>query len=170
MFIGTWRHRIDKKGRISIPAAFRAALLADGGGGDGRLEVALSPPLSDARCVEGCGRGMIQRLAEAIGRMNPLSEEHDALATVLLGAVQIATADAEGRIVLPPDMRAGAELEGEALLVGVGRRFRIWSPAAFEASLAAAREAARRAVGRLPWDQMGQPGGAPTGDDGDGAI
>lgn len=156
VFLGTWRHRIDRKGRISIPARFRSALEADGALIDGKLEVALAPPLSGAPCVEGSGPGLTERLAAAIAKMNPLSPEHDALATVLLGAVQMVGADAEGRIVLPPDLRAHAELEDEAMVVGVGQRFRIWRPDRFQASLAEMRSLAQSAIPTLPWDAMGQ--------------
>lgn len=150
LFLSTSKHKIDRKGRVSVPASFRAALEAERFRG-----VALASPLSDDPCLEGCGLGRIERLADAISLMNPLDPQRDVLSTALLAGVRQAAFDAEGRIVLPEDLISAAALEGEAVFAGLGDKFQIWSPAAFEARRRRAREAARALTRQggaaLPW-------------------
>lgn len=146
LFLSTSLHKIDKKGRVSVPAAFREALA------DERFHgVILSPPLSDEPCIEGSGESRILRVASALEDMNPLSAERDALATAVLAAVKRAALDGDGRIVLPEELIAHAGLSGEALFAGLGEKFQIWEPQRFAERQAAARELARNSAERLPW-------------------
>lgn len=153
LFVSSSVHKIDRKGRVSVPAAFRAALEGEAFNG-----VALAPPLSDLSCVEGYAGRRIEQLAAAIGEMNPLAEETDALATALLAQVHMAGFDAEGRIVLPDEARERAGLSERALFAGLGAKFQIWDPDAFEAHRAAAVAQARQSAAKLPWS-----GGAGSG-------
>ncbi len=145
-FLSTSIHKIDRKGRVSVPASFRAALQDEAFAG-----VALAPPLSDQACVEGSGRSRVEQLAEAIAEMNPLDPNTDALAMAVLAPVQMAPFDAEGRIVLPASAIERAGLTERALFAGLGRKFQIWAPEAFEAAQAATRERARAAAAQLSW-------------------
>lgn len=146
LFLSTARNKIDRKGRVSVPAPFRAALE-----GEAFKGVAVSEPLSGEACLEGCGLSRISEIAESLREMNPLSAERDALATALLSGVRQLSFDAEGRIVLPEDLIAYAELEGEALFAGLGDKFQIWRPEVFDQRRAEARALARRMAGELPW-------------------
>lgn len=159
LFLSTSLHKIDKKGRVSVPAAFREALAEERFHG-----VVLGPPLSEDPCIEGSGESRVQKIASALDGMNPLSEERDALATAVLASVRRAALDGDGRIVLPEDLIAHAGLSGEALFAGLGEKFQIWEPARFAERQAAARELARRSAGRLPWTAGG--GAAAKGDGG----
>src|SRR5262245_46905807 len=58
-FIGTFVNKIDAKGRISVPASFRAVVQARGLSG-----VALYPSLIGEKCIEGCGLDHIEKLAD----------------------------------------------------------------------------------------------------------
>ena len=157
LFLSTSKHKIDKKGRVSVPAPFRAALEEES-----VRAVALMRPLSDQPCLEGCGLGRVHGLAEALARMNPISEERDAIATAILADAHLANLDPEGRVVLPEELILFAELEGEALFAGLGDKFQIWRPDRFEARRAEARALARRMADRLPWSKpASRPGGAP---------
>ncbi|MEM9725358.1 MAG: cell division/cell wall cluster transcriptional repressor MraZ, partial [Pseudomonadota bacterium] len=128
LFLSTSKHKIDRKGRVSVPAGFRAALQGEAAPG-----VALMRPLSDQPCLEGSGLGRVHGLAAALARMNPISEERDAIATAILADVHLANFDAEGRVVLPEELMRAAELEGEALFAGLGDKFQIWRPERFDA-------------------------------------
>jgi MraZ protein len=82
------------------------------------------------------------------------SAAQDDLATALFGdAVQLSV-DGDGRIVLPPDLLGFAELEDQAAFVGMGRKFQIWEPSAFEKRRTTARKNVRDNGLTLPRAQM----------------
>lgn len=146
LFLSTSTHKIDARGRVSVPAAFRAALE-----GESFRGVALTPPLNPAPCIEGCGFSRVEAMAAALEEMNPLTEDHDALATALLASMRPIEFDREGRIVLPADLIDLAELDGEALFSGLGKKFKIWRPENYEAYRLKALERARASAKDLPW-------------------
>ena len=156
LFLSTSKHKIDKKGRISIPAPFRAAL----DGEEGRA-VALTRPLSGEACLEGFGLSRLEKLARRLEEMNPISEERDDIATAILADTHLANFDAEGRVVLPEELLAHAGLEGEALFAGLGDKFQIWRPDRFEKRREEARARARGLAGQLP--RPGADGAEETG-------
>ena len=124
-FIGTFVNKIDAKGRISVPASFRAVLQARGLSG-----VALYPSLIGERCVEGCGLDHIEKLSDDQPD-NPLPPvDQDAIAHLIIGTAREALFDGGGRIVLPEDFMAKAGLSDKGAFVGKGRTFQIWEPSA----------------------------------------
>ncbi len=137
LFLSTYHNRIDKKGRVSIPAQFRAALAAQEFAGI----VAYPSPLHG--CIEGCGMNRIMKLNQRVERFDPYSEERDAFATTIFGeSVQLAF-DTEGRVMLPEALIAFAGLIEQVTIVGKGEIFEIWEPKAFEAHAKRARELVR---------------------------
>lgn len=121
-FIGTFINKIDAKGRISVPAPFRTSLQSKGLTG-----VALFPALT-GECIEGCGIDRIEALVESM-RDDPLpSIDDDAIAHLIVGSARETPFDAGGRIVLPEDFIAKANLTDKGAFVGKGRTFQIWEP------------------------------------------
>jgi MraZ protein len=132
-FVSHCINRFDAKGRISLPAAFRAVLAKEG---SDALHVC---PSLDAQALD-CGGERMARQIDALLATAPLySPQRDALATALFGACEIVRADSEGRIMLSEAMRGFAGLTDAAAFVGQGDKFQIWAPAAFVAHLDAAR-------------------------------
>lgn len=90
-------------------------------------------------CLLAYDRGFAEALAADAERRR-LAEEasdpraHHARARRMFGLVAEAAIDARFRVALPPMMRRRAGIEGEALLVGTGGAFEIWSPEAALAS------------------------------------
>ena len=76
-------------------------------------------------------------------RLDPFSPERDMLASVLIGDSAELMFDSDGRIILPEELRAHAGISDEATFVGLGEKFQIWEPKAFEAFRAEALEKAR---------------------------
>jgi len=137
LFLSTYQNRIDKKGRVSVPAPFRAALSKQEFAGI----VAYGSLLHS--CIEGCGIDRIAKINERIEMLDPFSEERDAFATTIFGeSVQLAF-DGEGRIMLPEQLISTASLKDDAVFVGKGEIFEIWEPAAFGEHVKRARELAR---------------------------
>ena len=120
LFLSTFEHRIDKKGRLSVPAPFRSVLEHR------RNPLYLYKSLTEP-CLEGCGPERISQIVDAIDSMDSLSAEVATLQTMLSSAQEMKL-DSEGRIMLNADFMAFAELNDAALYAGIGRSFQIWLP------------------------------------------
>lgn len=153
LFLSTFEKSIDKKGRVSVPPAFRAVLAAETFNG-----VIVYPSFVHG-CIEACGMARMTKIYERIEALDPYSEERDAFATAILGsAVQLAF-DSEGRIVLPESLLAQAGIKDAGVFVGKGATFEIWAKDAFVKHEAAARELAKKQRGALK-SQAHPAGGA----------
>lgn len=152
-FLSTFQARLDSKGRVSLPAAFRAVLEADGFAG-----VFIHPALEQP-AIEAGGNQLLATIDALIGRFSPYSEARDLLSTALYGQAETLKPDPEGRIVLPERFKAHAGIGSELVFVGLGEKFRIWSPQRFTAHLEEATSSLRdvraslstpNAEGKLP--------------------
>jgi MraZ protein len=116
MFLGTYRHSVDTKGRLAIPARFREKLPSGSivaKGAEGCLQ--LYPP------EEWAGEQAAQRLSSS----TPAEERR--LMRMLFGAAREAEFDAQGRITLSADQRAYAGITNTAWIVGVNNLIEIWN-------------------------------------------
>jgi MraZ protein len=133
LFLSTSLHKVDKKGRLSVPALFRASLEGQSFHGIVVYRSHKHPAL------EGCGIDRIAALSQAIDKMDQFSDSQDALATAIFSDCRQLAFDGEGRITLPPDLADFAKINEEACLVGRGSTFQIWNPAQFQAHQEQAR-------------------------------
>ena len=136
-FFGTFTNKIDAKGRLSVPAPFRAVIH-----GRGRDAVALHPALFEA-CLEGAG---FDRYENLIGALHDgfVAEKSDEAAELIMEELRELPFDGEGRIVLPDEFMAKAKLKDQASFVGRGWKFQIWEPALLAEAKAAKRERVAR--------------------------
>ena len=148
-FLGTHTNRLDAKGRVSIPASFRAALRPEGGG---NATLVLRPSHKHP-CVEGWPDAVFQALAKPLDALDMFSEAHDDMAAALYADAYPLEADKEGRIVLPEALVAHANLAETVVFMGLGKTFQIWEPEAAERRRAEARERARTRGFTLPGGQ-----------------
>ena len=158
-FLGTHQNKLDAKGRVSVPAPFRAALrtLADGNGnGEGSANLVLRPSHKHP-CIEAWPAATFAELANPLERLDVFSEAHDDLAMTLYPDAYPAETDREGRIVLPEWLVAHAGLTDSVAFMGLGRTFQIWEPEAAERRRLEARENAR--AHRLTLPAMARSGG-----------
>ncbi|MEZ5691711.1 MAG: cell division/cell wall cluster transcriptional repressor MraZ [Rickettsiales bacterium] len=137
LFLSTFQNRIDKKGRVSVPASFRSAVAANVVAGGFVGVVAYPSPINE--CIEACGMSRIVKLNERIEQFDPYSEEKDAFITTLFGESVQLSFDTEGRVMLPEKLIELASLKEQATFVGKGDTFDIWEPKAFAAYSARAR-------------------------------
>lgn len=120
LFLSTFVNRIDKKGRVSVPAPFRAAL--------SEQSVVLYPSYKN-NAIEGVSVSSMQVLADRMDDNFALfSDEHDDMATVLFGESVQLSFDENGRISLPQNFIDFANIDGEMAFVGMGKKFQIWNP------------------------------------------
>ena len=135
LFLSTFEHRIDKKGRLSVPAPFRSVL-------ESRSDpLYLFKSLTEP-CLEGCGPERIGQIVDAIDTMDSLSAEVATLQTMLSSAQEMKL-DSEGRIMLSADFIAFAKLDNFALYAGIGRSFQIWLPSRYRTRESDARARAK---------------------------
>lgn len=143
LFLSTFEKSIDKKGRVSVPPAYRAVLAAE------QFSGLIAYPSFVHGCIEACGMEHMKKLYERIEALDPFSEERDAFATAILGgSVQIAF-DGEGRALIPEAMLERAGITDTAVFIGKGATFEIWSKENFLKHEAQARETAKNNRGAL---------------------
>jgi MraZ protein len=147
-FLGRHAKRIDSKGRVSIPAPFRAILVADAFEGLFCVRSLFHP------AVDAGGKALIDAIDTAIGGYDAFSPDHLDLATTLLGAGDTLTIDGEGRIVVPDWIRETTGIGDEIVFVGIGTRFQIWAPDVFTRREAEARGRALQLMGTRASSKM----------------
>jgi MraZ protein len=133
LFLSTFTNKIDAKGRVSVPAQFRASLVNKDFSGI----VVYESFIND--CVEGCDIERIKKISESIDNLDPFSEERDAFAAAVLGGSVQLTIDIDGRVILPESLLKKAQIKDNVVFVGKGSTFEIWQPAKFEEYMAKAK-------------------------------
>ena len=123
-FIGRYLNKVDKKGRVSVPAAWRPKLTCNDFSG-----IITQPSLSE-QALDAYPRDYLDLLQNKLDLNDPLLEENEYESTVIFGG-SILSFDNEGRVVLSETFRSEMKIMSEALFVGMGRRFRIWNPTIF---------------------------------------
>ena len=140
LFLSTFENKIDRKGRLSVPAKYRAIFERN------HTPLYLFKSLTKS-CLEGCGIERIRQIVDAIDQMDVLSEDTLALQTILSSSQEMKF-DNEGRVMLSDDFILYAELEELALFSGIGRSFEIWNPSKWRPRDVETRQNARN--GRVP--------------------
>ena len=138
-FVSTFTNKIDAKGRVSIPAPFRAVLECDGYALGGAGGIYCYPAL-EAPALDAGGERLAKKIDGLLSGLPDYSDERDELSVALYGDVHIIAIDQDGRIVLPEALRAHAGLSTHVAFVGLGTKFQMWEPARFEERRARARE------------------------------
>jgi MraZ protein len=117
VFIGEYRHTVDDKGRLAVPAKFRS-----------QLETGAHV----SRWIDGClaihTRGGWQHLQDLVSGLPITDARARIFQRQIFGGALDAEMDRQGRVLLPAYLRDEAGLAGEALVVGVNDHVEIWSP------------------------------------------
>jgi MraZ protein len=118
MFLGQYQHTIDNKGRLTIPSRYRELLAADGAyvtlGFDRNLMVLTSP--------------VFEEVSERVSQMNLAESRARLLKRLIFSSAVLVEMDRAGRILVPEFLRQAVDLASEAIIVGAGQYFEIWSP------------------------------------------
>lgn len=138
-FVSTFTNKVDAKGRVSVPAPFRAVLERDGFSSGESRGIYCYPSL-DAPALDAGGERLAQTIDRLLSGLPDYSDERDELSVALYGDVQVLAIDGDGRIVLPESLRAHAGISGQVAFVGLGGKFQMWEPARFEERRRAARD------------------------------
>jgi MraZ protein len=132
-FLSNCTSRLDSKGRVSIPAPFRAVLARDG------FEGLYVHPSLDVEALDCGGHALLRQIHGLLETLSPYSEEHGLFSTALIGTSEILKLDSEGRVNLSESAKAYAGISTEVTFVGHGLKFQIWEPGRFRVHLAEAR-------------------------------
>ena len=149
VFFGTFENKVDRKGRVSVPAPFRQILATSAF--QGIIAFRYHAP----RAMEACSLEFMERLDQGVSNFDLFSEEHDDLAFNIFAESHQLPFDGEGRVILPAALLAITGIADRAAFVGKGPTFQIWEPAALEDRKAEARRRATNLTLRLNRDDGG---------------
>ena len=148
MFLSTYENRLDKKGRVSVPASFRSYL-----GNIGYNGVICYPSFNNPS-IEACSQNRIEKLSESIDSLNPFEEKKDYFSTSILSESINLQFDNEGRILLTQKLLKHAKIKNSMLFVGQGKTFQIWEPTTFEKFRVTARKKSNIHRASLRWERQ----------------
>ena len=146
MFLSSYENKIDKKGRVSVPANFRSHLNSLGYNGF------ISYPSFNHSALEACSLDRIEKLSSSIDSLNPFEEKRDFFATSVLSESENLQFDTEGRITITEKLLSHAKIKTNVLFVGLGKTFQIWEPKNFEKFKIFARKKAFQNRSNLKWE------------------
>jgi len=146
MFLSNYENKIDKKGRVSVPATFRSHLNSLGYNGF------ISYPSFNHAALESCSQDRIEILSSTIDSLNPFEEKRDYFATSVLSESENLQFDTEGRVSISEKLLNHANIKNQVLFVGLGKTFQIWEPKNFEKFKVFARKKAFQNRSNLRWE------------------
>lgn len=137
MFSGMSNHSIDSKGRIVLPAKFREELgstfyLARGFGN---------------RCIQAMSAEQFDSICAKILQL-PADKAMALQYTFSATAVEV-TPNAQGRVIIPQNLREFAGIDSEALVIGMNNRIEIWSNSKFDEFMASQKDTVAEALSML---------------------
>lgn len=122
LFLSCYENRLDTKGRISVPAAFRSSLNSENFAG-----VVLFRSFKH-NCIEGLSMSRMEKIASASDQMGIFDDELDNLTAMVFADARPLQFDITGRIIIPKELLKHANITDKALFVGRGNSFQIWNP------------------------------------------
>ena len=146
MFLSSYENKMDKKGRVSVPATFRSHLNSMGYNGF------ICYPSFNHFALEACSQDRIEKLSNTIDTLNPFEEKRDYFATSILSESESLQFDTEGRVSLSKKLLDHSRIKTNILFVGLGYTFQIWEPTLFEKFKSLARKKAFKNRSNLKWE------------------
>ena len=144
LFLSTYVNKVDRKGRVSVPATFRSTLATHR-----QPNLVIAFPSVRLTAVECSGSDRMTEMQERIETLEQFSEEYENLSLMFADATPL-TIDGEGRVILPGNLKEHAGIDAEVAFVGLGATFQLWDPGRYEEHRAAVRERSRRQGTTLP--------------------
>ena len=148
MFLSTYENKLDKKGRVSVPASFRSYLSNLGYNG------VICYPSFNNHSIEAWPQDRIEKISNSIDALNPFEEKKDFFSTSILSESINLQFDSEGRISLTSKLLKHAKIKNSMVFVGQGKTFQIWEPTIFEKFKVNARKKANLNRASLKWEHQ----------------
>jgi len=138
MFLGRFEHTLDTKGRLAVPAKFR-----------GELGAGLVVTRGIDRCLSVYPLAAWQTLAGRVSALSISDPDARQFKRMVFAEAVDEELDAQGRMLVPPELRRYAEIDREAIVVGVNEYVEIWNPARWEGQSAAVEDEGASIAQRL---------------------
>ena len=148
MFLASYENKLDKKGRVSVPASYRSYLSNLGYNG------VICYPSFNHQSIEAWPQDRIEKISNTIDSLNPFEEKRDFFATSILSESINLQFDSEGRISMTSELLKHAKIKNNMLFVGQGKTFRIWEPTIFEKFKVTAKKKANFNRASLKWEDQ----------------
>lgn len=129
MFMGEYRHNIDTKGRLIVPAKYREHLGESFVITRGLDQCLFGYPLSEWKSIE-----------EKLKALPLTKKDARAFTRFFFSGAVECELDKQGRVNLPTSLLDYAKLEKECVILGVSNRFEIWSKDIWEDYFSASEE------------------------------
>lgn len=128
---GSFRFKVDSKGRIALPSKFRKVLSKD---------LIVSRELTD-KCLyvfepSSFNKWVLELFENKFGGYDPTKPEHVMLRSRLKSNANDVEMDSSGRIVVKPELREAVGIEKDVVLVGNTGYFEIWDAQSYDATIA----------------------------------
>ena len=147
MFLSTFENKLDKKGRVSVPASYRSYLSNLGYNG------VICYPSFNNNCIEAWPQDRIEKISNAIDSLNPFEEKKDYFATSILSESTNLQFDSEGRVLITGKLLKHAKIKNIMLFVGQGKTFQIWEPSNYDKFKVTAKRKSNIHRASLKWEQ-----------------
>ncbi|HEY3291203.1 MAG TPA: division/cell wall cluster transcriptional repressor MraZ [Anaerolineae bacterium] len=117
MFLGEFRHTLDEKSRITLPAKYR-------------MELAVGVVMTTGfdRCLLVFSQQEFDRLADKMSTMQFIGREQTSLRRKFYSDASDALPDKQGRVIIPEHLRAFAGITNDVVIAGIGRYIELWCP------------------------------------------
>lgn len=133
-FLSHATNRIDAKGRVSVPSAFRAALSEAGVRELYCFQDFVFPAVSVG------GPELLDRFERQMAAEDPFSDAANQMSLLVHGGGVFVKLDPEGRLMVTDFIRDFTGISTDVTFVGRGDHFQLWEPQAFARAQAEARE------------------------------
>lgn len=126
-FLANFNNRIDAKGRVMVPAGFRAVL------GEEKTIHCMYSAAGD-RAIDVLPAAHLKEKSDAFKQQYGInSREYRQFQTVFKSGLFPVSIDGDGRIILPEQLLRKAQITDHVVFAGAGDFFQIWEPGIFEA-------------------------------------
>lgn len=141
MLLGEYKHSLDEKGRIAMPAKFRE-----------KLETGAIITRGLDHCLFVFGMNEWEGLVKKLTALPLAQADSRAFARLMLAGASDVKYDAQGRVLIPDSLRAYAHLKKQVVVAGMYTRIELWDEEAWEqykAKTAAAADEIAEKLGEL---------------------
>ncbi len=125
-FVGTYTNKVDTKGRVSLPSAFRDVLEKT----SATDFCAFPSPRTDY--LEAGSEDLMDLIVNSMAENAPMFSEDEHILNYIMANARLISYDMTGRFVLPEELAQFAGISDKAVFVGSGWHFQIWQPDLYE--------------------------------------
>jgi MraZ protein len=126
-FTSQFESKLDAKGRLVLPSRIKSQLP------DGEQELVIRKGFEP--CLILYPMVEFKKVFSKISGLNEFNEESRTLQRNFLSGVVTVELDGNGRFLLPKNMLTYAQIDKDAMLVGIGNKVEIWNPTVYEKHL-----------------------------------